>query len=105
MGDSLQFRLLVSTSHETFPKLQYELEKRFREKKMQETLLTLLSQRFEIARVNEARDTSDVPGSRQSSHAGRKSAVRGGLSACFWGSFVGWCWGWLGASDRSAFAR
>lgn len=40
------------------PKLRYELERRFREQKIQETLFVLLTQRFETARVNEARDTS-----------------------------------------------
>jgi capsule polysaccharide export protein KpsE/RkpR len=48
------------------PKLRYELERRFREQKIQETLFVLLTQRYETARVNEARDTStfqilDIP--------------------------------------------
>lgn len=42
------------------PKLQYELEYLLREQKIQETLLMLLTQRYEIARVNEARDTSTI---------------------------------------------
>ncbi len=40
------------------PILQYQLEQLIREQKMQETLMALLTQRYEIARVNEARDTS-----------------------------------------------
>ena len=40
------------------PELQYELEQLLREQKVQETLFGLLTQRFELARVNEARDTS-----------------------------------------------
>lgn len=42
------------------PKLQYELEQLIREQKIQETLVLLLSQRFESARINEARDTSTI---------------------------------------------
>ena len=40
------------------PVLQYQLEQLMRESKMQETLYVLLMQRYELARVNEARDTS-----------------------------------------------
>jgi uncharacterized protein involved in exopolysaccharide biosynthesis len=40
------------------PMLRYELEQLFREQKVQETLYLLLSQRHEMARVSEARDTS-----------------------------------------------
>ncbi len=40
------------------PKLQYEVEDLLREQKIQQTLLSLLTERYEIARVNEARDTS-----------------------------------------------
>lgn len=40
------------------PKLQYEVEDLLREQKIQQTLLALLTERYEIARVNEARDTS-----------------------------------------------
>jgi uncharacterized protein involved in exopolysaccharide biosynthesis len=40
------------------PKLQYELEELLREQKIQETLLAMLTQRYEMARISEARDTS-----------------------------------------------
>jgi uncharacterized protein involved in exopolysaccharide biosynthesis len=40
------------------PVLQYQLEELAREEKIQETLFSLLTQRYETARVNEARDTS-----------------------------------------------
>jgi capsule polysaccharide export protein KpsE/RkpR len=40
------------------PELRYELEQLFREQKIQETLFLLLTQRLELAKVNEARDTS-----------------------------------------------
>lgn len=40
------------------PQLRYELEQLFREQKVQETLFLLLTQRLELAKVNEARDTS-----------------------------------------------
>jgi hypothetical protein len=40
------------------PKLQYELEELLREQRIQETLLGLLTQRYEVARIGEARDTS-----------------------------------------------
>lgn len=40
------------------PPLQYQLGQILREQKVQETLVTLLTQRYEIARMSEARDTS-----------------------------------------------
>jgi uncharacterized protein involved in exopolysaccharide biosynthesis len=40
------------------PRLRFELENLFREQKVQETLFLLLTQRYETARVSEARDTS-----------------------------------------------
>jgi tyrosine-protein kinase Etk/Wzc len=40
------------------PKLRFELEHLFREQKIQETLFVLLTQRLEMAKVDEARDTS-----------------------------------------------
>lgn len=40
------------------PKLQHELEALLREQKIQETLFGLLTERYELARINEARDTS-----------------------------------------------
>jgi len=40
------------------PQLQYELEGILREQKIQQTLLSVLTERYEMARVNEARDTS-----------------------------------------------
>jgi len=40
------------------PRLQSQLEELYREQKMQETLFTLLVQRYEMARVQEVRDTS-----------------------------------------------
>lgn len=42
----------------TVPKLRFELGELYREQKIQETLFMLLTQRFELARVDEARDTS-----------------------------------------------
>jgi capsule polysaccharide export protein KpsE/RkpR len=42
------------------PMLQYKLEQLLREQKMQESLVTLLMQRWELARVQEARDTSTM---------------------------------------------
>lgn len=40
------------------PKLRFELAQLYREQKTQETLYFLLTQRYEMAKVNEARDTS-----------------------------------------------
>ena len=40
------------------PQLRFELEQLMREQKIQETVFGLLTQRFEMARVDEARDTS-----------------------------------------------
>ncbi len=40
------------------PKLRFELEQLYRDRKIRETDLVLLMQRLEIAKVNEARDTS-----------------------------------------------
>jgi capsule polysaccharide export protein KpsE/RkpR len=40
------------------PKLKFELEGLTREKKIQETLFLMLTQRYEMARISEARDTS-----------------------------------------------
>ena len=40
------------------PKLRYDLEQLYREQKIQETLFLLLTQRYEMARISEARDTS-----------------------------------------------
>ena len=42
----------------TVPKLRFELGELYRQQKIQETLFMLLTQRFEMARVDEARDTS-----------------------------------------------
>lgn len=42
----------------TVPKLRFELGELYREQKVQETLFLLLTQRYEMARVDEARDTS-----------------------------------------------
>jgi tyrosine-protein kinase Etk/Wzc len=42
----------------SLPNLRYELTELYREQKVQETLFLLLTQRFEIARANAARDTS-----------------------------------------------
>ncbi len=42
----------------TIPKLQFELGDLMREQKIQETLFALLTERYEFARINEARDTS-----------------------------------------------
>lgn len=39
------------------PKLRFELEQLMREQKIQETVFLLLTQRFEMAKINEARDT------------------------------------------------
>lgn len=40
------------------PRLRFELTQLYREQKIQETLYLLLEQRYEMAKVNEARDTS-----------------------------------------------
>jgi tyrosine-protein kinase Etk/Wzc len=40
------------------PELRYELEQLMREQKIRETVFALLTQRYEIAKVDEARDTS-----------------------------------------------
>lgn len=40
------------------PQLRFELEQLMREQKLQETVFGLMTQRFEMARVDEARDTS-----------------------------------------------
>lgn len=42
----------------TVPQLRFELEQLMREQKIQETVFGLMTQRFEMARVDEARDTS-----------------------------------------------
>ena len=42
----------------TVPKLRAELTELYREQKIQETLFLMLMERFETAKVNEARDTS-----------------------------------------------
>jgi capsule polysaccharide export protein KpsE/RkpR len=42
----------------TVPALRYELEQLLRQQKIQETLFFLLTQRYEMAKVDEARDTS-----------------------------------------------
>jgi capsule polysaccharide export protein KpsE/RkpR len=40
------------------PELRFEFERLYREQKIQETVFFLLTQRYELARVDEARDTS-----------------------------------------------
>ncbi len=40
------------------PQLRFELEQLMREQKLQETVFALMTQRFEMARIDEARDTS-----------------------------------------------
>lgn len=42
----------------TVPQLRFELEQLLREQKIQETVFGLMTQRFEMAKVDEARDTS-----------------------------------------------
>lgn len=42
------------------PKLRFELEELYRDQKIQETLFAMLTQRYEMAKVNEARDTSTL---------------------------------------------
>jgi uncharacterized protein involved in exopolysaccharide biosynthesis len=42
----------------TVPALRFEVEQLLRQQKMQETLFFLLTQRYEMAKVDEARDTS-----------------------------------------------
>jgi len=42
----------------TVPQLRFELEQLLREQKIQETVFSLLTQRYEMAKVDEARDTS-----------------------------------------------
>jgi uncharacterized protein involved in exopolysaccharide biosynthesis len=42
----------------TVPELRFELEQLLREQKLQETVFLLMTQRYEIAKINEARDTS-----------------------------------------------
>ena len=66
------------------PELRYELEQLVREQKIQETIFFLLTQRFETARVDEARDTStfqilDYPSlpTRPSRPTRRKIALSG----------------------------
>ncbi len=70
------------------PILQYRLEQLLREQKMQETLMMLLTQRYEIARVNEARDTSTFQILDQPSTPTKKSRPRR-LSISFVGLIVG----------------
>ena len=40
------------------PELRYELEQLLREQKIQETVFMLMTQRYEMAKIDEARDTS-----------------------------------------------
>jgi capsule polysaccharide export protein KpsE/RkpR len=54
-----------SSSHESFfpnamnvPELRFQLEQLMREQKIQETVFSLMTQRYEMAKVDEARDTS-----------------------------------------------
>ena len=42
----------------TVPRLRFQLAELYRQQKIQETLFLLLTQRYEMAKVNEARDTS-----------------------------------------------
>ncbi len=42
----------------TVPQLRFELEQLMREQKIQETVFSLMTQRYEMAKVDEARDTS-----------------------------------------------
>jgi capsule polysaccharide export protein KpsE/RkpR len=42
----------------TVPELRFQLEQLMREQKIQETVFSLMTQRFEMAKVDEARDTS-----------------------------------------------
>jgi uncharacterized protein involved in exopolysaccharide biosynthesis len=40
------------------PELRFELEQLMREQKIQETVFLLMTQRYEMAKIDEARDTS-----------------------------------------------
>jgi uncharacterized protein involved in exopolysaccharide biosynthesis len=42
----------------TVPELRFQLEQLMREQKIQETVFSLMTQRYEMAKVDEARDTS-----------------------------------------------
>ncbi|MEO8551567.1 MAG: Wzz/FepE/Etk N-terminal domain-containing protein [Kofleriaceae bacterium] len=70
----------------TVPQLRFELEQLMREQKIQETVFGLMTQRFEMARVDEARDTSSfqildsptLPTFR--SHPRRRQIVAAGIA-------------------------
>jgi capsule polysaccharide export protein KpsE/RkpR len=74
------------------PKLQYEVEDLLREQKIQQTLLSLLTERYEVARVNEARDTSTFQILDNPVVPTKKSRPKRMLIAaiaCFMGCFAG----------------
>ncbi len=79
----------------TVPELRFELERLFREEKVQETLFLLLTQRLEMAKVNEARDTSafqvlDAP--VRPTHHSRPKRVILILSTTLSGLFLALAW-------------
>lgn len=74
------------------PQLKFELEGLYREKKVQETLFQLLTQRYELARISEARDTSafevlDAP--VVADHRSRPKRASVVLGALFGGLLLG----------------
>jgi capsule polysaccharide export protein KpsE/RkpR len=74
------------------PILEYQLAQLIREQKLQETLFGLLTQRLEMARVNEARDTSTFQILDSPTLPTRKSRPRRLLVTAEWffvGAFVG----------------
>ncbi len=73
--------------------MKFELEELFREKKVQETLFLLLAQRYELARVSEARDTSAFQILDRPVRAERRSWPKRTLilaSAVLLGALLGW---------------
>jgi tyrosine-protein kinase Etk/Wzc len=77
------------------PELRFELEQLMREQKVRETVFSLMTQRFEMAKVDEARDTSTfqildhptLPTYRSRPNRPRVVAVGG-----FFGAFAGCAW-------------
>lgn len=90
------------------PQLRYQLMGLYRQQKIQETLFLLLTQRFEMAKVNEARDTSAfqiVDHAALPQHKSRPKRLQIIVECLMLGLLLGACWALYGSGTRAAWRQ
>jgi capsule polysaccharide export protein KpsE/RkpR len=90
------------------PELRYELMGLYRQQKIQETLFLLLTQRYEMAKVNEARDTSAfqiVDHAALPQHKSRPKRVVIIVECFILGLFLSACWAMYASGIRKSWTE